>query len=65
MINIKYKITSLFSGCGGLDLGFHGGFKFLQKNYARLKFETVYANSRKGRRDCLYGVSSQKKTIQR
>jgi len=40
----NYSITSLFSGCGGLDLGFHGGFKFLQKNYARLKFDTVYAN---------------------
>jgi len=40
----NYSITSLFSGCGGLDLGFHGGFKFLQKNYARLKFATVYAN---------------------
>jgi DNA (cytosine-5)-methyltransferase 1 len=40
----NYSITSLFSGCGGLDLGFHGGFKFLHKNYARLKFETVYAN---------------------
>jgi len=22
----NYSITSLFSGCGGLDLGFHGGF---------------------------------------
>lgn len=40
----NYSITSLFSGCGGLDLGFHGGFKFLQKNYARLKFDTIYAN---------------------
>ncbi|MDA7845382.1 DNA cytosine methyltransferase [Rickettsiales bacterium] len=40
----NYSITSLFSGCGGFDLGFHGGFKFLQKDYARLKFDTVYAN---------------------
>lgn len=40
----NYTITSLFSGCGGLDLGFHGGFKFLEKNYAKLKFETIYAN---------------------
>ena len=22
----KYKILSLFSGCGGMDLGFEGGF---------------------------------------
>jgi len=28
----KYKIISLFSGCGGLDLGFLGGFKFCNKN---------------------------------
>ncbi|MBP7251741.1 MAG: DNA cytosine methyltransferase [Aliarcobacter sp.] len=40
----NYSITSLFSGCGGLDLGFHGGFKFLQKKYSRLRFETIYAN---------------------
>ena len=40
----NYSITSLFSGCGGLDLGFYGGFKFLQKAYTRLKFETIYAN---------------------
>lgn len=40
----NYSITSLFSGCGGLDLGFYGGFKFLNKDYARLKFDTIYAN---------------------
>lgn len=39
-----YKIASLFSGCGGLDLGFAGGFSFLGKDYKRLNTEIVFAN---------------------
>lgn len=27
------KVLSLFSGCGGMDLGFEGGFKILKKSY--------------------------------
>jgi DNA (cytosine-5)-methyltransferase 1 len=38
-----YKITSLFSGCGGMDLGTEGGFSFLGKRYKKLNTETVYA----------------------
>jgi DNA (cytosine-5)-methyltransferase 1 len=38
-----YKIASLFSGCGGMDLGMEGGFKFLNKVYGRLQTELVYA----------------------
>ncbi|MBY0379590.1 MAG: DNA (cytosine-5-)-methyltransferase [Burkholderiales bacterium] len=40
----NYSITSLFSGCGGLDLGFKGGFKFFNKSYEVLKFDTIFAN---------------------
>ena len=40
----KYKIASLFSGCGGLDLGFAGGFSFLGKDYKRLNTKIVFAN---------------------
>lgn len=40
----KFKIASLFSGCGGLDLGFSGGFTFLGKDYKRLNTEIVFAN---------------------
>src|SRR6056297_3196948 len=40
----KYKVISLFSGCGGLDLGFQGGFKFLDKKYNKNKFEVIWAN---------------------
>ena len=56
----KLRIVSLFSGCGGLDLGFEGGFSVLKKSvrspewiesvdgkWATLKrtsFEIVFAN---------------------
>ena len=41
---MKYTITSLFSGCGGLDLGFYGGFQYLNTIYKKLNFSTVFAN---------------------
>lgn len=37
-------IASLFSGCGGLDLGFTGGFTFRGQNYDRLNTEILFAN---------------------
>lgn len=40
----KIKVVSLFSGCGGMDLGFIGGFEFLGKTYAPLPFEIIWAN---------------------
>lgn len=40
----KWTVASLFSGCGGLDLGFIGGFSFLGKYYAELPFDIVWAN---------------------
>jgi DNA (cytosine-5)-methyltransferase 1 len=40
----KLKVLSLFSGCGGLDLGFIGGFKSLNKDYPKRKFELIWAN---------------------
>ncbi|PDW03302.1 hypothetical protein CJ255_09500, partial [Candidatus Viridilinea mediisalina] len=39
-----YSIVSMFSGCGGMDLGFRGDFTFLGKHYARLPFAIVWAN---------------------
>lgn len=50
------RVLSLFSGCGGMDIGFEGGFKIhpalYQSNYGKLNrgrlpktsFETVFAN---------------------
>ena len=40
----NYKVASLFSGCGGLDLGFIGGFKHFSKIIPKLPFEIVFAN---------------------
>jgi len=40
----RLKITSLFSGCGGKDLGFIGDFTFLGKRYEKLPYEVVWAN---------------------
>ncbi len=40
----KYKLVSLFSGCGGMDLGFCGGFSFLNEEYKKTKFEITWAN---------------------
>lgn len=37
-------VASLFSGCGGLDLGFSGGFQFMGRNYTKLPTEIVFAN---------------------
>ena len=37
-------IVSMFSGCGGMDLGFLGGFEFLGKHYGKTNFDIVWAN---------------------
>ena len=41
---MAYKIASLFSGCGGLDLGFTGGFSFMGYSYPKLPTKVVFAN---------------------
>lgn len=41
--NKKLKISSLFCGCGGMDLGILGDFEFLGKHFGKLPFEVVYA----------------------
>lgn len=40
----KFKVASLFSGCGGLDLGFLGGFTFSNRKYSKTDFDIVFAN---------------------
>lgn len=37
------KVASLFSGCGGSDLGTVGGFSYLGNDYPKLPFEIAYA----------------------
>ncbi|MDY0362591.1 MAG: DNA (cytosine-5-)-methyltransferase [Desulforegulaceae bacterium] len=41
---VLIKVASLFSGCGGTDLGIEGGFDFLGIHYKRHNTEIVYAN---------------------
>lgn len=42
-------MISLFSGCGGMDLGFIGGFEFLGRVYDQLPNRIVFANDLFGR----------------
>jgi DNA (cytosine-5)-methyltransferase 1 len=37
-------VISLFSGCGGMDLGFVGGLDFLGSHYPKTGFEIIWAN---------------------
>lgn len=39
-----FTVTSLFSGCGGMDLGFRGDFKIFDKYYKRNNFNIIFAN---------------------
>src|SRR5258707_772268 len=40
----EFNIVSMFSGCGGMDLGFMGGFEIFGRRYERLPFGVVWAN---------------------
>jgi DNA (cytosine-5)-methyltransferase 1 len=40
----RLSVVSLFSGCGGMDLGFSGGFEFLGNFYKKTLFEIIWAN---------------------
>ena len=40
----KLSVASLFTGCGGMDLGMQGGFTFLGKRYTRHPVNVVFAN---------------------
>lgn len=44
----KYTIVSMFSGCGGIDLGFKGGFEVFGRRYRSFPFEIVWANDING-----------------
>lgn len=42
------SVVSMFSGCGGMDLGFRGGFDFHGRHYKRLPYDIVWANDNDG-----------------
>lgn len=39
-----FSVISLFSGCGGMDLGFRGGFSIFGRHYAKNPFHIAWAN---------------------
>ncbi|WAC11232.1 DNA cytosine methyltransferase [Dyadobacter pollutisoli] len=39
-----FKVISLFSGCGGLDLGFRGDFEIFGTKYPKNDFDILWAN---------------------
>ncbi|PTX47018.1 DNA (cytosine-5)-methyltransferase 1 [Gemmobacter caeni] len=40
----KYSVVSMFSGCGGMDLGLLGGFDYLGKRFKKNPFDIVWSN---------------------
>ena len=38
-----HSVVSYFCGCGGLDLGFRGGFKYHNEKYPKLPFNILAA----------------------
>ena len=40
----RFSVVSLFSGCGGMDLGFKGGFSVFGKEYEENPYEIIFAN---------------------
>jgi DNA (cytosine-5)-methyltransferase 1 len=40
----KFNVISLFSGCGGADLGLIGGFTYLDHKYKKLPYNIVHAS---------------------
>ena len=40
----KLNVVSLFSGVGGMDLGFRGNFDFLGTQYSEQPFNLIFSN---------------------
>lgn len=40
----KLNVVSLFSGAGGMDLGFIGGFDYLGETFSKNPFDIIFAN---------------------
>ena len=40
----QFSVISMFAGCGGMDLGFHGDFEVFGRRYPRLPFHIIWAN---------------------
>ncbi|GHU57672.1 hypothetical protein AGMMS49975_23600 [Clostridia bacterium] len=45
----SYSVVSYFCGCGGLDLGFRGDFRYHDEDYKRLPFNIKAAYDKEDR----------------
>ena len=61
----KLKIASLFAGCGGTDIGFLGGFSFLNNNYKKHPTELIFANDNDPRVCDIFDDNFQLKVIRK
>jgi len=56
--NKTFKIVSLFSGCGGLDLGFSGNFNFRDRHFDKTKFKIEYSNDIDAAAEYVYNANT-------
>jgi DNA (cytosine-5)-methyltransferase 1 len=59
----KLKVVSLFAGCGGMDLGIQGGFRFNGKFYSRLNTEVIHASDIDERVINIYNMNFSHKSM--
>lgn len=57
------KVASLFTGCGGMDLGMLGGFEYLGREYPRNPVEIVYAIDNDRHACAIYNANFKQKCI--
>ena len=43
MNNTEINVVSLFTGVGGLDMGFEGGFKYKNEHFIKQPFKVIAA----------------------
>jgi DNA (cytosine-5)-methyltransferase 1 len=61
---MNLKVASLFSGCGGMDLGIQGDFKFLEKFYAKQPIDLVFASDIDSYAVKIYNENFEHKAVQ-
>jgi DNA (cytosine-5)-methyltransferase 1 len=54
------RVASLFAGCGGLDLGFVGGFEFRKFVFPRNNFKLVFSNDFDKDAQRVYDLNSER-----
>jgi DNA (cytosine-5)-methyltransferase 1 len=58
-----FRVASLFAGCGGMDLGVQGGFRFNGRSYARLNTEVVHSSDFDSRVVDIYNMNFKHKSL--